>query len=149
LGDRWIAASRYPFTRTRRGRIVEAATRALAEQRRGAERAYAEALAAAEAIDAWNADRRVDISLAALGAVTDRTRPLAGLSVGQRYRIRLACLLGAGYDLLLLDEPTNHLDAGGLDHLTARLREHLGGVVLATHDRQLLRDTESWARLQL
>ncbi|GAA2769788.1 ABC-F family ATP-binding cassette domain-containing protein [Nonomuraea dietziae] len=103
-------------------------------------RAYADALAAAESISAWDADRRVDISLAALGAVDDRTRPLAELSVGQRYRIRLACLLGAGHDLLLLDEPTNHLDAGGLDHLTARLREHQGGVVLVSHDRALLAD---------
>ncbi|MCG5218008.1 ABC-F family ATP-binding cassette domain-containing protein [Streptosporangium sp. KLBMP 9127] len=121
-------------------REFESATLALADERPGADQAYADALAAAESIDAWDADRRVDISLAALGAVDDRTRPLAGLSVGQRYRIRLACLLGAGYDLLLLDEPTNHLDAAGLDHLTVRLREHAGGVVLVSHDRALLTD---------
>ncbi|WP_188193616.1 ABC-F family ATP-binding cassette domain-containing protein [Nonomuraea sp. SYSU D8015] len=118
----------------------ESATIALAEERPGAEQAYADALAGAESIGAWDADRRVDISLAALGAVSDRSRPLAGLSVGQRYRIRLACLLGAGHDLLLLDEPTNHLDADGLDHLTARLRAHPGGVVLVSHDRALLSD---------
>ncbi|WP_043634162.1 ABC-F family ATP-binding cassette domain-containing protein [Nonomuraea candida] len=121
-------------------RAFEAATLALAEQRPGAEQDYAAALAAAETIDAWEADRRVDVSLAALGAVSDRARPLAELSVGQRYRIRLACLLGAGHDLLLLDEPTNHLDAGGLDHLTERLRTHPGGVVLVSHDRALLSD---------
>ncbi|RAY12109.1 ABC transporter ATP-binding protein [Actinomadura craniellae] len=121
-------------------RAFESATLALVEERPGAEHAYADALAAAESIDAWDADRRVDISLAALSAVTDRARPLAGLSVGQRYRIRLACLLGAGHDLLLLDEPTNHLDADGLDHLTARLREHPGGLVLVSHDRALLSD---------
>ncbi|MEW2356028.1 ABC-F family ATP-binding cassette domain-containing protein [Spirillospora sp. NPDC029432] len=118
----------------------ESATQALTEGRPGAEQDYAEALAAAESIDAWDADRRVEISLAALDAVDDRTRPLAGLSVGQRYRIRLACLLGAGHDLLLLDEPTNHLDASGLDHLTSRLREHPGGAVLVSHDRVLLAD---------
>jgi macrolide transport system ATP-binding/permease protein len=121
-------------------RAFESATLALAEERPGAEQAYADALAVAEALGAWEADRRVDISLAALGAVSDRARPLAGLSVGQRYRIRLACLLGAGHDLLLLDEPTNHLDADGLDHLTARLRDHPGGVVLVSHDRALLSD---------
>ncbi|WP_344681128.1 ABC-F family ATP-binding cassette domain-containing protein, partial [Saccharopolyspora taberi] len=118
----------------------ESATQALAEGRPGAEQEYADALAAAESIDAWEADRRVDISLAALSAVGDRGRPLAELSVGQRYRIRLACLLGAGHDLMLLDEPTNHLDADGLDHLTARLREHPGVVVLVSHDRALLSD---------
>ncbi|MFI0351181.1 ABC-F family ATP-binding cassette domain-containing protein [Actinomadura sp. 9N407] len=118
----------------------ESATLALAEGRPDAEREYAAALAAVESIDAWDADRRVEISLAALGAVDDRTRPLDALSVGERYRIRLACLLGAGHDLLLLDEPTNHLDASGLDHLTVRLREHPGGVVLVSHDRVLLAD---------
>ncbi|TDD53144.1 ATP-binding cassette domain-containing protein [Saccharopolyspora elongata] len=118
----------------------EAATAALVEERPGADEQYAEALAAAESLNAWDADRRVDISLAALGAVADRARPLAALSVGQRYRVRLACLLGAEHDLLLLDEPTNHLDAAGLEHLTTRLREHPGGVVLVSHDRALLAD---------
>ncbi|MEU3275560.1 ABC-F family ATP-binding cassette domain-containing protein [Saccharomonospora sp. NPDC006951] len=118
----------------------ERATEALSEQHPGAEQEFADALAAAEAIDAWEADRRVDVSLAALSAVTDRERPLATLSVGQRYRIRLAGLLGAGHDVLLLDEPTNHLDAAGLDHLTTKLREHRGAVVLVSHDRALLAD---------
>ncbi|GII66255.1 ABC transporter ATPase [Sphaerisporangium krabiense] len=118
----------------------EQASLALVEERPGAEQAYTTALEAADSLDAWDADRRVDLSLAALGAVHDRGRPLGDLSVGQRYRIRLACLLGAGHDLLLLDEPTNHLDADGLDHLTAELRAHPGGVVLVSHDRALLAD---------
>ncbi|SEH03366.1 macrolide transport system ATP-binding/permease protein [Nonomuraea solani] len=121
-------------------RALDEAALALAGERPGAGQDYATALAAAESIGAWDAERRVEISLEALNAVHDRARPLAGLSVGQRYRIRLACLLGAGYDLLLLDEPTNHLDADGLDHLTARLRAHPGGVVLVSHDRALLSD---------
>ncbi|MEV0582173.1 ATP-binding cassette domain-containing protein [Nonomuraea sp. NPDC050310] len=122
---------------------VEAAAAALAAERPGADHAYAEALAAADAIGAWEADHRVGLSLAALGAVGDRDRPLAELSVGQRYRIRLACLLGAGHDLLLLDEPTNHLDAAGLDHLTERLRAHPGGIALVSHDRALLADVST------
>jgi macrolide transport system ATP-binding/permease protein len=78
--------------------------------------------------------------LEALGACTDRSRELRTLSVGQRYRVRLACLLGAPHDLLLLDEPTNHLDAAGLDFLTDRLRASTGGLALVSHDRALLRD---------
>ncbi|MFE6385336.1 ABC-F family ATP-binding cassette domain-containing protein [Nocardiopsis dassonvillei] len=101
---------------------------------------YTAALNAAEVLDAWDADRRVDLALENLGAVTDRSRPLAELSVGQRYRVRLACLLGASHDFLLLDEPTNHLDAAGLDFLTAQLRGHGNGVVLVSHDRALLSD---------
>ncbi|MFF5082590.1 ATP-binding cassette domain-containing protein [Actinoplanes sp. NPDC000266] len=101
---------------------------------------YAAALELATRLDAWDAERRVDIALEALGACADRERELRTLSVGQRYRVRLACLLGARYDLLLLDEPTNHLDAGGLDFLTQRLREHGSGFALVSHDRALLRD---------
>ncbi|MCO8269374.1 ATP-binding cassette domain-containing protein [Actinoplanes sp. TRM 88003] len=102
--------------------------------------AYAEALDEATRLDAWDAERRVDVALEALDACTDRDRRLDTLSVGQRYRVRLACVLGARTDLLILDEPTNHLDAGGLAFLTERLRQHPGGVLVVTHDRALLRD---------
>ncbi|MGC4806234.1 ATP-binding cassette domain-containing protein [Micromonospora sp. DT233] len=121
-------------------RALDDAGTALAEGRSDAEAAYAAALDAAVRLDAWDAQRRVDVALAGLDACTDRKRPLATLSVGQGYRVRLACLLGAQYDLLMLDEPTNHLDADSLAFLTARLREHRGGVVLVTHDRALLDD---------
>ncbi|KIP53257.1 ATP-binding cassette domain-containing protein [Leucobacter komagatae] len=102
--------------------------------------AYARALEVAEALDAWDAERRVTVALEALDAETDPAVALAELSVGQRYRVRLACLLGADDDFLLLDEPTNHLDRGGLDFLTAQLRSRAGGVVLVSHDRTLLAD---------
>jgi macrolide transport system ATP-binding/permease protein len=117
---------------------LEAATAALARGDAGADAAYADALEAAEALGAWDADRRVDVALAALGAVTDRGRRLATMSVGERYRVRLACLLGAQHDFLLLDEPTNHLDHDGLEFLTDALRATASGVVLVSHDRLLL-----------
>lgn len=107
---------------------------------RAASDRYANALDVAIALDAWDAERRVDTALEALGAETERSRPLAELSVGQRYRVRLACLLGGDADFLLLDEPTNHLDRASLDFLTAQLRERVGGVVLVSHDRALLAD---------
>ncbi|MEU8631163.1 ATP-binding cassette domain-containing protein [Amycolatopsis sp. NPDC048633] len=115
-------------------RALDAATENFAEDR------YAAALDAATRLDAWDAERRVDIALEALAACTDRTRELSTLSVGQRYRVRLACLLGARHDFLLLDEPGNHLDAGGLAFLTDRLRGQDGGVALVSHDRALLGD---------
>ncbi|WP_438874922.1 ATP-binding cassette domain-containing protein [Winogradskya consettensis] len=117
---------------------ARAAVRAVDDSIAGAGAAYQAALDAAVALDAWDADRRVDIALEALGAVTDRERPLETMSVGQRYRVRLACLLGANDDFLLLDEPTNHLDQQGLEFLTARLRAWPGGIVLVSHDRDLL-----------
>lgn len=119
---------------------VEETSAALAAGRPGADDAYAQALELGVVLDAWEADRHVDVALSALGAVTDRPRPLAELSVGQRYRVRLACLLGAGHDFLLLDEPTNHLDSHGLEYLTEALRGSSAGVVLVSHDRRLLAD---------
>ncbi|MFI5429649.1 ATP-binding cassette domain-containing protein [Aeromicrobium sp. UC242_57] len=121
-------------------RALDDATQALAVGAPGSDDAYAAALDAAESLGAWDADRRVDIALENLGAITDRSRRLDELSVGQRYRVRLGCLLGAEYDFLLFDEPTNHLDAAGLDFLTRRLQDHPGGAVVVSHDRALLTD---------
>ena len=120
-------------------RDLDLATSAVADGRADAAETYDRALTAVEAHGGWDADRRVDIALEALGAVVDRNRLLSTMSVGQRYRVRLACLLGARHDFLLLDEPTNHLDKHGLDFLSDALREHVGGIVLVSHDRVLLR----------
>ncbi|WP_345712543.1 ATP-binding cassette domain-containing protein, partial [Kineococcus glutinatus] len=119
---------------------LDAAAADLAAGATGAADRYAAELEAATALDAWDAERGVDVALQALGACTDRSRELGALSVGQRHRVHLACLLGAPHDLLLLDEPTNHLDADGLAFLTDRLRAHPGGLALVSHDRALLRD---------
>nr|WP_204034240.1 ATP-binding cassette domain-containing protein [Sinosporangium siamense] len=132
--DEWLAAVRAAMRR------LDDATVALAEGRSGAGEEYGSALDLVQLLDAWDADRRVDVALEGLGAVTDRARPLSSLSVGQRYRVRLAVMLAAGDDFLLLDEPTNHLDRDALDFLTDRLRAFQGGVVVVSHDRALLAD---------
>ncbi|MGF0116201.1 ABC-F family ATP-binding cassette domain-containing protein [Promicromonospora sp. Marseille-Q5078] len=97
-------------------------------------------LARAEHLAAWDADRRVDVALTRLGAERDPRRRLETLSVGQRYRVRLACRLAERADLLLLDEPTNHLDDSAIEFLTGELVAWRGGVVVVTHDRELLDD---------
>ena len=119
---------------------LDTTSQAVAAGETGAEEQFAVALEYAQAIDAWDAERRVTQALEALDAETDREVVLSDLSVGQRYRVRLACLLGGHHDFLLLDEPTNHLDRSGLDFLTQRLRDRNGGVVVVSHDRALLAD---------
>lgn len=119
---------------------LDAASLQLAEGSDDADVAYAQALEWVESLDAWDAERRVTMALESLNAVTDMSVRLAELSVGQRYRIRLACLLGADDDFLLLDEPTNHLDRSGLDFLTAQITSRKGGVAVVSHDRALLAD---------
>ena len=61
---------------------LDAAATALAVDPQHHADRYAQALEAAEHLNAWDADRRVDIALEALGACADRSRLLADLSVG-------------------------------------------------------------------
>jgi macrolide transport system ATP-binding/permease protein len=101
--------------------------------------AYDDALAWAVGHDAWDADRRAEITAAALGvADLDRGRPVATLSGGQRTRLALAAALVRRPACLLLDEPTNHLDDEALDLLERSLVELPGVVVAASHDRTFL-----------
>ncbi|WP_313280347.1 ABC-F family ATP-binding cassette domain-containing protein [Timonella senegalensis] len=101
---------------------------------------YSEVLAHIEALEAWDAERRVDEALTRLGAIREYSRPMAQLSVGERYRVRLACTLAERRDILLLDEPTNHLDEQAIGYVTQVMKTWHGAVVVVTHDRMLLDD---------
>ncbi len=75
------------------------------------------------------------------------TQQLRTLSGGQRRRVELARILfaasesGAGSSTtLLLDEPTNHLDADSIGWLRDFLRAHTGGLVVISHNVELLAD---------
>jgi ATPase subunit of ABC transporter with duplicated ATPase domains len=78
------------------------------------------------------------------------TQPLRTLSGGQRRRVELARILFAASDggaagsnssmTLLLDEPTNHLDADSIGWLRTFLQNHSGGLVVISHDVELLAD---------
>lgn len=66
---------------------------------------------------------------------------LSTLSGGQRRRIELARILFSGHETLLLDEPTNHLDADSIVWLRTFLQNYPGGVVVISHDADLLEAT--------
>ncbi len=75
------------------------------------------------------------------------TQALRTLSGGQRRRVELARILfaasdtGSGSDTtLLLDEPTNHLDADSIGWLRTFLQNHTGGLVVISHNVELLAD---------
>lgn len=60
------------------------------------------------------------------------------LSGGERSRLLFVGLTLARYSLLMLDEPTNHLDMEGKEALAHTLNQFEGGVLLVSHDRQLI-----------
>jgi ATPase subunit of ABC transporter with duplicated ATPase domains len=75
------------------------------------------------------------------------TQQLRTLSGGQRRRVELARILFAASDsgsgsstTLLLDEPTNHLDADSIGWLRSFLQSHTGGLVVISHNVELLAD---------
>src|SRR5699024_11040987 len=72
---------------------LDNASQALAEGDPGADQWFAVAVEQAEVLEAWDAERRIQAALEALEAETNHAVLLSTLSVGQRYRIRLACLL--------------------------------------------------------
>ncbi|MEJ5927232.1 ABC-F family ATP-binding cassette domain-containing protein [Corynebacterium sp. H128] len=70
---------------------------------------------------------------------------LKTLSGGQRRRVELAQILfaatagsGRSQTTLLLDEPTNHLDADSITWLREFLSKHEGGLIMISHDVELL-----------
>lgn len=63
------------------------------------------------AMNAWEVSADAHDILGSLG-MPDATRPISGLSGGQKRRVALAAALLAAPDLLILDEPTNHMDLG-------------------------------------
>lgn len=100
------------------------------------------------ALGGYGAESEAGRIYASLGlperVLTQRLRTLSG---GQRRRVELARILfaasesGAGNSTtLLLDEPTNHLDADSLGWLRDFLRLHTGGLVVISHNVDLVAD---------
>ncbi|QBJ96103.1 ABC-F family ATP-binding cassette domain-containing protein [Rhodococcus sp. ABRD24] len=73
------------------------------------------------------------------------------LSGGERLRAALAMIMTADPPprLLMLDEPTNNLDLPSLGHLVQALERYRGALIVASHDRQFLRDIGITRRLEL
>lgn len=60
--------------------------------------------------------------------------PVETLSLGERTRIKLVCMLLDQIDVLVLDEPTNHLDLTSRESLENMLSQFTGTIIAVSHD---------------
>ncbi len=91
------------------------------------------------ALDGYGAEAEAARICSNLGLPTRALEQQLGtLSGGQRRRVELARILFSGATTLLLDEPTNHLDADSIVWLRDFLKKHQGGLVVISHDVELL-----------
>ena len=95
----------------------------------------------------WTLPARIEESLLRCGLSAGPQTPLAILSGGQRSRAALAGLIFAEPDFLLLDEPTNNLDRDGRRAVIDLIRGWTGGVIIASHDRELLDEMDTIVEL--
>ncbi|WP_149590850.1 ATP-binding cassette domain-containing protein [Serratia symbiotica] len=77
--------------------------------------------------------------LLALGLPVDPFLPSQSLSGGQLTRLALHQLFQPDYGYLILDEPGNHLDQQGKRWLIEQMRRFDGGILVISHDRDILR----------
>ena len=89
--------------------------------------------------DDWNVEERAQASLDSWGldGIT-LSRPMEGLSGGEKTRIFLAGMELHNPTAILLDEPTNYLDADGRERLYNLIRRTSATVLVISHDRTLL-----------
>ncbi|CAN3375363.1 hypothetical protein DIURU_002439 [Diutina rugosa] len=60
------------------------------------------------------------------------------LSGGQKSRVAFAALCLSNPHILIMDEPSNHLDTQGLDALAEALNNFKGGVLMVSHDVDII-----------
>jgi ATP-binding cassette, subfamily F, member 3 len=120
-------------------RELEALAPALERGDEGSAARFHELQDVLERLDGSRCRPRARSALQGLGVPPElHARPLEHLSGGERTRVALARALLSPASLLLLDEPTNHLDLVGTEYLAAELEKRTGGLLLVTHDRDLV-----------
>ena len=87
----------------------------------------------------WDAPENAKSALSKVNLeYLDLDRKIKTLSGGETTRVFLAGLLISNPEFLILDEPTNNLDAESRLALYDVIKSYAGGLLIVSHDRQLL-----------
>jgi ATP-binding cassette subfamily F protein 1 len=90
-----------------------------------------------------NKEQNVRKLLGTIGLEGELHKEMIGkLSGGQKARVAFVSLFVTKPHILLLDEPSNHLDLETLEALIEAINEFDGGVVLVSHDIELISKTD-------
>ena len=93
--------------------------------------------------DAWDTAQGLRNALDAQGLRhADADTLASSLSGGEAMRVALLGAQLSGADFLILDEPSNHLDRAARQTLADWLQQWTGGLLVISHDRQLLAGME-------
>jgi len=93
--------------------------------------------------DRWDMRERLQSELARCGLEHLRPEtPASALSGGEAMRVSLIAAWLSGASFLILDEPSNHLDRANRDALLAQLQRWPNGLLVVSHDRELLEQME-------
>lgn len=91
----------------------------------------------------WNIRKDLGEALQAQGlGHLDADTPIRQLSGGEAARVALAGAVLSEADFLVLDEPSNHLDREARRSLIYQLERWPRGLIVVSHDRELLRHME-------
>ena len=89
--------------------------------------------------DHWDIRQRLQQELERNGlSHLDASTPASALSGGEAMRVALIGATLSGADYLILDEPSNHLDRPNRHALIEQLQRWPNGLLVISHDRQLL-----------
>ncbi|SEO52676.1 ABC-F family ATP-binding cassette domain-containing protein [Aquisalimonas asiatica] len=89
--------------------------------------------------DDWDLPSRLHLALEQSGlSHLDADTPASVLSGGEAMRVSLAGAMLSNADFLILDEPSNHLDRPNRQALIEQLQRWPRGLIVVSHDRQLL-----------
>ncbi|ODS51084.1 MAG: hypothetical protein ABS42_00265 [Bdellovibrio sp. SCN 50-8] len=98
-------------------------------------------------LDADSGQVRCSVEVIYFAQREERPEELAHLSGGEWMRERLGRLMREPRAFIILDEPTNDLDEEGRKMVEDFIHRHKGGLLLISHDRDLLENVETTLEL--